>query len=160
MEVDVVKKLMMVLAVIVALSCGQAMALYIVDIGSPASEAGFGISIEPDWGPVQPDTSGGNWGGLASDPDSWDKKCRVIWETLDDPSASVTLLAPLPIAKTHLLRPGEGYPFHWNRGSCFERFIRPPNRMAMGSTRAVLRIGSGFRRLAYGNDAANMPQYA
>jgi hypothetical protein len=97
------KKLMTVLAVIVALSCGQAMALYIVDIGTPASEAGFGISIEPDWGPVQPDTSGGNWGGLASDPDSWDNKCRVIWEAVDDPSATVTFPEPImAVALRHL----------------------------------------------------------
>jgi hypothetical protein len=87
LEVEVVKKLITIIAVVVALAGGQAWALYFVDIGTPASEAAY---YPEGWGPIQPDTSGGNWGGIASDPLSPDKKARVMWEATDDPSASLT----------------------------------------------------------------------
>jgi hypothetical protein len=48
-----------------------------VDIGNTTSEAGHNLQ---GWGPIEPDTSGGNWGQLASggypDYTSVDKKCR------------------------------------------------------------------------------------
>ena len=49
-----------------------------VDIGDPVSEATHSLS---EWGPIQPDASGGYYGDLANggSPDytSVDKKCRV-----------------------------------------------------------------------------------
>ena len=85
------KKLITIIAVVVALAGGQASALYFVDIGTPLSEAAFS---PVGWGPIQPDTSGGSWGGIAADPLSPDGKCRVIWDLSDDdPSASLTFPA-------------------------------------------------------------------
>ncbi len=82
------KKLITIIAVVVALTGGQASALYVVDIGTPASEAAYN---PVGWGPIQPDTSGGNWGGIAADLLSPDGKCRAIWDASDDdPSASLT----------------------------------------------------------------------
>jgi len=82
------KKLITIIAVVVALSQGQASALYFVDIGTPLSEAAFS---PVGWGPIQPDTSGGSWGGIAAGPLSPDGKCRVIWDASDDcRSASLT----------------------------------------------------------------------
>ncbi|MBN2136543.1 MAG: PEP-CTERM sorting domain-containing protein [Sedimentisphaerales bacterium] len=96
------KKLIVVFTVVLALTSGQAMALYVVDIGSPASEAGFS---PVSWGPIQPDTSGGSWGGIASDPLSLDGKARVIWDgSDDDPSASLTFPTSITaVALRHLI---------------------------------------------------------
>lgn len=44
---------------------------WIVDIGDPTSETQSGISIS-GWGPIEPTTSGGNYGGIDD--------CRVVWE--------------------------------------------------------------------------------
>ena len=83
-----VKKLITIIAVVVALAQGQASALYFGDIGTPLSEAAFS---PVGWGPIQPDTSGGGWGGIAAGPLSLDGKCRTIWDASDDdPSASLT----------------------------------------------------------------------
>lgn len=46
-----------------------------IDIGNPLSEAGHGIK---GWGPIEPTTHGGNWGGIGSTPE--DGTCRVTWE--------------------------------------------------------------------------------
>jgi hypothetical protein len=72
-----------------------------VEIGTPASEVGHNIVEHPtgDWGPIEPDTHGGNWGQLASggypDYTSGDNKCRTVWKyTIDDsdgPDAAFTL---------------------------------------------------------------------
>jgi len=51
-----------------------------VDIGKPASEAGHQVSVQVDhgslpgtnWGPIEPATNGGTWGGIDD--------CRVAWE--------------------------------------------------------------------------------
>jgi len=64
-----------------------AMGAYTVDIGTPASEAGYS---PVGWGPVEPTTTGGTWGSITSDPGSWDNLCRVIWEPGGTPSASLT----------------------------------------------------------------------
>jgi len=56
------------------------------DLGTAAGEAGFTLL---DWGPVQPTTSGGNWGGLATDPQSYDKLCRTVYTGSDTTSASI-----------------------------------------------------------------------
>jgi len=42
-----------------------------VDIGNPSSEKGHKMT---GWGPVEPSTSGGNWGSIAPGD------CRVVWE--------------------------------------------------------------------------------
>ncbi|MCL5966413.1 MAG: PEP-CTERM sorting domain-containing protein [Deltaproteobacteria bacterium] len=46
-----------------------------VDIGNPVSEAGHNLQ---GWGPVEPATHGGSWGGIAPGD------CRVIWEPPPD----------------------------------------------------------------------------
>jgi hypothetical protein len=59
----------------------------LVDLGTPAGEAGYTII---DWGPVQPTTSGGNWGNLATDFQSWDHLCRTVWSAGNANWASIT----------------------------------------------------------------------
>ena len=54
-----------------------------VDIGDPTSETQTGVAIS-GWGPVEPLTNGGNWGGQPPD------NCRVVWESPDATSATVT----------------------------------------------------------------------
>jgi len=51
-----------------------------VDIGDTSSEAGHNLV---GWGPVEPATSGGNWGGITD--------CRATWVTGDESWASVDL---------------------------------------------------------------------
>ena len=71
------KKLLIFCAVsVVAVAANTSMAGYFVDLGSDWNPSG---AILADWGPVQPTTSGGNWGNLASDPGSLDKLCRTVW---------------------------------------------------------------------------------
>ncbi|MBN1844448.1 MAG: hypothetical protein JW810_02115 [Sedimentisphaerales bacterium] len=78
-------KKMLTICAMVALAATPAMAVYTVDIGS---ETGFS---QVGWGPVEATTSGGFYGGISTDPGSYDNLCRVIWDTSDDdPSASVT----------------------------------------------------------------------
>ena len=71
-------KKLVAICVVVALAAGAAQAVptYFVDLGTAAGEAGYTLT---EWGPVQPDTSGGTWGGIASDPLSPDGKCRTVW---------------------------------------------------------------------------------
>ena len=62
-----------------------------VDIGDVSSEAGHNLL---SWGPIEPDTHGGDWGGIATDPESPDKKCRLTYDKGGgdtDPAAYVTL---------------------------------------------------------------------
>ena len=81
------------LAITLLITASPAMADFVVDIGSPASEAGYSLS---SWGPIEPTTHGGNWGGLATDPESLDNLCRVIWDASDnDPAASLTFSCPI-----------------------------------------------------------------
>ena len=59
-----------------------------VDIGNPTSEAGHQVSIGPNWGPIEPATSNGYYGGITD--------CRVTWEpgtgaTIPERSASCVL---------------------------------------------------------------------
>lgn len=61
---------------VVALMAGVAMASDHVDIGNPAAEAGYNLV---SWGPPEPGTSGGTWGGIAD----WPGTCRVIWSPQD-----------------------------------------------------------------------------
>jgi len=68
------------ICVVVALAAGAAQAgpTYFVDLGTPAGEAGYTLT---DWGPVQPTTSGGTWGGMGAGtaPGSFDQLCRTVW---------------------------------------------------------------------------------
>ena len=69
------------MATVLFLSAGSALgALYTVEIGTPASED---LYNPVGWGPIEPSTHGGNYGGIATDPLSWDGLCRVIWEKLN-----------------------------------------------------------------------------
>lgn len=71
------KKLVAICVVVVlAAGAAQAVPTYFVDLGTPAGEAGYTLF---DWGPSQPGHSGGNWGGIASDPLSLDKACLTVW---------------------------------------------------------------------------------
>jgi hypothetical protein len=54
-----------------------------VDIGDPASETQTGVAIS-GWGPVEPSTNGGNWGGQPPD------NCRVVYDPQGTTSATVT----------------------------------------------------------------------
>ena len=68
-------------------------AMYVVDIGTPTSESGYNLV---SWGPIEPTTHGGSWGGISTDPLSYDGLCRVIWDASDDdPSASLTFPEPI-----------------------------------------------------------------
>ena len=56
-----------------------------VDIGSETASQWAGMS---SWGPIEPATHGGNWGGFGASGED----CRVIWHSVDsDPSATITL---------------------------------------------------------------------
>ena len=57
-----------------------------VDIGNIADEAGHNVD-EPDWGPVEPTTSGGNWGGFNATTED----CRVVSYFDDDTPGYATL---------------------------------------------------------------------
>ncbi len=57
-----------------------------VDIGDPASEAGHNMALAGPgaWGPIEPQTSGGNYGG--------EDDCRAIWEAgTQDLSATIDM---------------------------------------------------------------------
>jgi len=58
-----------------------------VDIGDEIDEVGHEVNVsEPDWGPVEPTTHGGNWGGIIS-PDT----CRVVSYSGDPTPGYATL---------------------------------------------------------------------
>ena len=52
------------------------MAADYVDIGNPTSEA---THNPVSWGPIEPNTNPGSWGGIGS----WPGTCRVIWSSAD-----------------------------------------------------------------------------
>jgi hypothetical protein len=52
-----------------------------VDIGDIASEGGHEVSYS-DWGPIEPTTHGGNWGGIGSETPPG--MCRVVWHAAGD----------------------------------------------------------------------------
>ncbi|MBN2137259.1 MAG: PEP-CTERM sorting domain-containing protein [Sedimentisphaerales bacterium] len=89
------KSLVLIGGLILAVCTGPALAAYTVDIGSPASEAGYGLV---DWSTINPDSIGGGWGGFGSGGDNYtaptlptaDFKCRTIWGQNDTPSATIT----------------------------------------------------------------------
>lgn len=81
------RKLITLCLLVVMVFASASIASYTVDLGTPAGESGYVLS---DWGPVQPPESGGNWGNLATDPQSYDKLCRTVWSPNDSCWASVT----------------------------------------------------------------------
>jgi len=94
------------LTIVLSLLAVPAMADFTVEIGTPASEAGFALV---GWGPVEPSTSGGSYGSIATDPASLDGFCRVIWagtepDTPEGRSASLTFpTAVSSVTIRHLL---------------------------------------------------------
>jgi len=51
-----------------------------VDIGNPTSEAGHNLQ---DWGPIEPATNGGNWGGINDCCATWTSSDQNTWATVD-----------------------------------------------------------------------------
>lgn len=51
-----------------------------VDIGNPTSEVGHNLQ---DWGPIEPATSGGNWGGANDCRATWTSSDQYAWATVD-----------------------------------------------------------------------------
>jgi|GEM_PF-741903 len=59
-------------------SCENILFADAVDVGADdADEAAHGVGVG-GWGPSEPETHGGNWAGIASNPE--DRTCRVVWE--------------------------------------------------------------------------------
>lgn len=80
-----------------------------IDIGNPSSEAGHKMK---GWGPIEPATHGGTWGGLTSSPE--DGTCRVTWEppTPIDKQRRASFEMKVPdckIAERLVLRVLDGY---------------------------------------------------
>jgi hypothetical protein len=80
-----------------ALACCQ-LATEFLQVGNEASESTHNLV---GWGPIEPDTAGGNWGGMGSglEPNPSDNKCRVTWATYEPDtnegrSAYITLNIP------------------------------------------------------------------
>ena len=61
-----------------------------VDIGNTTSEAthDVNVSVTDDWGPVEPATNGGNWGGFGTSGED----CRVVWHAASDPTPGYATL--------------------------------------------------------------------
>jgi len=81
----------LVLAMVLALAAYTAKPVPImldsVDIGSGTLEAAHGVSF-PDWGPIEPTTHGGNWGGFGTSGED----CRVVWHAAGDPTPGYATL--------------------------------------------------------------------
>ena len=78
-----------------------------MDIGKPTSETGHNLQ---SWGPIEPLTHGGGWGGIDD--------CRVTWSSTEDPVttwATVDLTCEFcecnctkePVEEPFTLEPGE-----------------------------------------------------
>ena len=70
------KKLMTICGLVGLLVVTSPAGIYVVEIGTPASENLF---APVEWGPIEPTFSGGNWGNIAADPLSNDNLCRTVW---------------------------------------------------------------------------------
>jgi hypothetical protein len=84
------KKFMTICAFVVLLVVATPAPAYLaelVDLGTPGGEAGYGLL---DWGPVEPTSHPGGWGGIATDFQSWDNLCRTVWSTGNANWASIT----------------------------------------------------------------------
>ena len=86
---------------------------WMVDIGTlsatPPGETQPGITLDTCWGPIEPDTHGGGWGGIGSEPG----KCRTTWGFTEglDPippgpgcprCAAITYSYSVPVVPTEL----------------------------------------------------------
>jgi hypothetical protein len=80
------KKFFVSLFVAIFLASSVFASTTIVDLGTSAGETGVVLA---DWGPFQPTTSGGSWGGIVGDPGSNDDSCRTVWGVSDAPWATV-----------------------------------------------------------------------
>ncbi len=83
------KKLLLFCAgLVLVITVSPALAAYIVDLGTLGSDWNPSGAILIGWGPVQPDTNPGVWGGFGSGndnyttprPPTWDYKCRTVWD--------------------------------------------------------------------------------
>jgi hypothetical protein len=78
------KFLLFCTGVVLVITVSPSFAAYVVDLGSWNPSG----AILVGWGPVQPATSGGNWGGFGSGndnhtppvPPTWDYICRTVWD--------------------------------------------------------------------------------
>jgi hypothetical protein len=77
------------LSILVAVVAPAEAALtFFVDLGTAAGEAGYTLT---NWGPIEPTTHPGGWGGIAGDPASYDKRCRTVWGYVENTKdASIT----------------------------------------------------------------------
>lgn len=72
-----------VLVLLIAITTTNAAPTIIIDIGTPASEGQVVFPLD-EWGPVEPTTTGGTWGGITTDPESYDGLCRTVWGPGED----------------------------------------------------------------------------
>jgi len=56
-----------------------------VDIGDGTARD---LALSPDWGPIEPATNGGNWGGFGASGED----CRVVWHAAGDPTPGYATL--------------------------------------------------------------------
>lgn len=70
---------LLAVAIAIPALAAENVVLCTVDIGDTASEAGHDMD---GWGPPEPSTHGGNWGGIGSEPGD----CRVIWFSHNAPA--------------------------------------------------------------------------
>jgi hypothetical protein len=91
--------------VVLVLAASPAVATYVVDLGTPAGEAGY---VLIDWGPVQPPASGGNWGGFGLIPPqdimapgtapTADFLCRTVMDPVFGPAPFAAVIGfPMPV---------------------------------------------------------------
>jgi len=84
-----------------------------VDIGNETSEAGHNLE---GWGPVEPTTHGGNWGGF----DISGENCRVTWEAglpIEEQGANVTISCPCVDVMCDCEKPIIDTPFYLEEGT-------------------------------------------
>ncbi|HLB72774.1 MAG TPA: PEP-CTERM sorting domain-containing protein [Sedimentisphaerales bacterium] len=82
------------LSIVVAVAAPAEAALtFLADLGTEAGEAGYAPA---DWGPIEPTTHPGGWGGIAGDPASYDKRCRTVWGCIENTKAA-SIAFPTPI---------------------------------------------------------------
>jgi hypothetical protein len=91
------KRQILIVAGIVVLpvfcNCAEAALTFLVDLGTVAGEAGYTLT---NWGPIEPTTHPGGWGGIAGDPVSYDKRCRTVWGYVENTKdASITFPSPI-----------------------------------------------------------------
>jgi hypothetical protein len=71
------KKLAFITVICLLTAAAQAAPTYLVDLGT-TNNLPAGVTIS-EWGEDEPQTSGGGYGGLATDPLSYDKSSLMVW---------------------------------------------------------------------------------